>query len=439
MPPSAIRHHYLATIALSASLGLSPVLAAETDVRGALERAAVELNLGRPAAALHALESVAEIEPDNPWLAYYEGAAQLQLDRPYDAMASLDRAWSLTDAAPERDEALRRRIESLRTEARRRVLQVSLRLGIAYDTNVAFLGEGAVTADLVTGDDDWLFESRFSVAFAPIMERGTSLTFGASAVNSWHFRIDEYDVQEYASFVQYARSLGPRTEALLGLRAFSVLLGNQSYVNGAAGTLGLRYEWPNSDESVRLLDSTIEAGAEFRDFRFPVDDELDQDGWVSWTGFVQRFVVAQEDRPDAALTGRIGYAFSHFDTDGSEYDRNAHRILFGFDMPLMNPHRPNEYLLLPDKPLWMEFTYDWEFARHRNDSVFTRRDEARRDRTNTFGLTLSQLLIDKPDRELVLHVIAGYTDANSNIRLADRTRPFTFDKYVFGLQFEWSW
>lgn len=439
MPRTTIRPHHLAFIALTASLAPSIAIATDTDVRAALERAAVELNLGRPAAALHALKSVAELEPDNPWLAYYESAASLQLDAPYDAMTSLDRAWDLADGAPTRDEALLRRIEAIRTEARRRVLQVSLRLGIAYDTNVAFLGEGAVTADLVTGDDDWLFESRFSVAFAPIMERGTSLTVGASAVNSWHFRIDEYDVQEYSSFVQYARSLGPQTEALLGLRVFRVLLGNESYVNAAAGTLGLRYEWPGSKEPLRLLDSTIEAGAEFRDFRFPVDDELDQDGWVSWAGFVQRFTLAQKDQPHAALTGRIGYAFSHYDTDGSEFDRNAHRILFGFDMPLMNPDRPGEYLILPDKPLWMGFTYDWEFARHRNDSVFTRRDEARRDRTNTFGLTLSQVLIDTPDRELILHVIAGYTDADSNIRLPDRTRPFTFDKYVFGLQFEWSW
>lgn len=412
---------------------------ANDDVARALETAAVALNRGRPEAAMKALERAADEEPDNPWLAYYRAAALLQLDTPYAAMESLDRAAALIHAARHRDEALLRRVEALRREARRRVLLVSLRLGVAYDSNVAFLGEGAVTSDLVTGDEDGLFESRFAVAFAPVMERDASLTIGASAVNSWHFDIDEYDLQEYATYVQFSRSLGPRSEVFLGLRAAAYHLGNESYLNAAAGTLGWRYEWQDRDTSWRLIDATVQASAEYQDFRFAVDDALDQDGWTPSVGIVQRFAISPNPDFDATITGRVGYVFRLYDTDGSEYDRDTHRILFGLDMPVKNPWRPEEYLVLPRKPLWMAFTYDREFTRHDNESVFTRRGDSRRDRTNTFGLTLSQVLMDRPERKLILHVIARYTDANSNIRLPDRSTPFTFDKYVFGVQFEWSW
>jgi len=99
-------------------------------------------------------------------------------------------------------------------------------------------------------------------------------------------------------------------------------------------------------------------------------------------------------------------------------------------MPLVNPHHPDRFLLLPNKPLWLEFMYEWEYARFDNDSLFDRRGRNRRDHTSLFGLTLSQVLLRNRQRDLVLHVIARYMDADSNVRFADGSNPFTFDKFV---------
>jgi len=418
-----------------------PVMGQEEDppdVRRALENAAVELSVGRPEAALRALNLVESAEPSNPWLAFYRGAARLQLDEPYRAMAELDRAWRFAHAAPKIDATLLARIKRLRRDARRRVLQVSLRLGVAHDSNVAFIGQGALTRGLVADDEDELFESRFTAAFAPLMDSRRSLTFGVAAVHSWHFRIDEFDVQDYTGFVNYEHALGSHTDLSLSVRASAVYLGNESYLNGAGADVAWRYDWPQVGRAIRWLDSTIHAGLTREDFRFLVTAELDQDGWVPSAGVVQRFVIPSATGGPAALIGRFGYVFHRYETDGSEYERDTHRVYCGVEMPLMHPFRPGAYLVLPDKPLWLELTYDWEFARHDNASVLDARGDARRDRTGTYGVRLSQVLLENK-HDLVLHLLARYMDADSNIRFTDRSSPFTFDKFVVGVQFEWTW
>ncbi len=95
------------------------------DVRASLEMAAVHLSVGQPDAALRSLSCVMEAAPENPWLWYYTGAANLQLGNAYVALTNLNRASQLIrqsgtlDAGLTGDVGLTERINMLHRRARR--------------------------------------------------------------------------------------------------------------------------------------------------------------------------------------------------------------------------------------------------------------------------------------------------------------------------------
>jgi tetratricopeptide (TPR) repeat protein len=84
---------------------------APMDVAGTLEKAAFELRDGRAAEALALLRRVESVEPGNPWLWYYQGAAQHALGDWYAALSAYDRASDLLaqygDPDPELRESIR--------------------------------------------------------------------------------------------------------------------------------------------------------------------------------------------------------------------------------------------------------------------------------------------------------------------------------------------
>ena len=56
-------------------------------VRGALDSAAALLSEGRARDALAVLARAEPLEPDNPWLLFYQGVSHLQLGNAYEAIA----------------------------------------------------------------------------------------------------------------------------------------------------------------------------------------------------------------------------------------------------------------------------------------------------------------------------------------------------------------
>ncbi len=409
------------------------------DVRQALERAALQLSAGRADAALHALSCVSETEPNNPWLWYYTGAAHLQLGNTYLAIENLARALDLLQESGMSSAGLFDRAGRLHRKAQRSVLQVSLRMGMAYDTNVSFLDDSALREDIIAGEEDGLFESRLTVSFAPIKTRDHSLTFGAEATNTAHFRIDEFDIMATAGFARYAFRLDGASEVSAQYEFDIIDLDNRPYLTRNALTLAWRYEWPRAKQTMRLVDTVVSYGIEDQDFHYRVARDFRQDGLVQSIGVLQRIIWHPVPSVPWECTGRLGYIFSEFDTDGREYDRRSHRAMFDVELPLLNPSQWDEFLIIPDKPAWLAFVYDWEYARYSGSNATERDSRKRRDRTSTYGLTLSQVLSRGQHRDLLVHFHARWTDADSNVRTANEATPFTFDKFVVGVQFEWSW
>ena len=109
-------------------------------------------------------------------------------------------------------------------------------------------------------------------------------------------------------------------------------------------------------------------------------------------------------------------------------------------MPLVNPKSPEQFLILPDRELRFRFDARWQIADYQNRSAFDRRRNVRDDMITDYGFTLSQTLLDDPDDgRVILRGLIRWTDAESNVVLSDRSSPFTYDKFVYGIQLEWSW
>ena len=87
--------------------------------------------------------------------------------------------------------------------------------------------------------------------------------------------------------------------------------------------------------------------------------------------------------------------------------------------------------MVPVKP-WL--------GRNRNSvsALIDRRGRKRDDVITSAGLVFSQELRVDPDHgDLIVHFIFNWSDYESNVRASDRSKPFSYDKIVAGIQFEW--
>ena len=423
----------LSTVVVSADEGAEAV-------RDALDRAAVLLSSGKADAALDALEAVERREPGNPWLWFYRGHARLQLDEPYLAMEDLDRAAEILHGLGNPERELSRRIAEVRATARRQVFSLSLTTGLAFDTNVTFLGGGASTLGLIAGEEDGKFASTFGAEFSPVADSQQKLTFGVRTGHAWHFSIESFNYQDYGGFVRYARRLTDSLSLSVRYDYDFTYLGNEPFLSNHALRTALSYEWSDSDARFRPTVTEVYYLFEHRDFRFDVTPRFDQDGFVHGVGVEQRFEL--QPLADSLWTWdlRSGYEFARVATDGTEFDRRTHAFFLGLSMPMLNPMKPYEYLLLPEKPLTFHFDVGWLIADHLNESLDDRDHDRRSDLVTTYGFGLSQVLMDDPEYgEMVLHAIIHWTDSESNVETSQRISPFTYDKVVYGIQLAWSW
>ena len=225
---------------LLAGLSGVPVRAADPfSVREALESAARSLARSEPRAALDALAPVTRAEPDNPWMWFYTGSAHLALREPYPAMESFDRALDVLASLGDPDPALAETIRRHRRTARRQVFHVAARTGVAYDSNVTFLGGGVSGPGLIANQGDGLIASAFQLDFAPIADADQTLTVGARLGHSRQYSVESFNFQAYGGYVRYTRSLDSNVEAAIEYDYDASYLGNESFRGGREARGGL--------------------------------------------------------------------------------------------------------------------------------------------------------------------------------------------------------
>ena len=438
-------------MAASAAGGIRPVTAAdapatdERTVAGALNEAAEWLLVSRPRAALTALAFVETTEPDNPWMWFYRGTAHLQLRDPHEAMRCYDRALDVLGELGEPDPALTEKIRLHRVRARRQVFSATAQIGLAYDTNVTYLGNETVNrVDLISGRQDGKFASEFRLDYAPVADATDMLVVGTRLAQIWHFSIEEYDEQDYGTYVRYAHRIDRHFEPAIEYDYNVVLLDDTGFLSDHALTASLTYHWDAIDSPVRPDRSDVYYRFEARDFLYETEPMFDRDGYAHAVGAEQHFLVTPIDRWTWDLS--VGYRLTSIMTEGDEYDRMTQDAYLGVGIPLINPDHPDEFLLIADKELRLRFDVQWHRADYRQESLIDHLGRRRRDQLMLYGWSISQTLVDDPDRgRLTLGGIVHWTDAHSNVQVEEADRPndladpFTYDKVIYGLQLIWQW
>lgn len=426
---------------------------AEETVRTALDRASEALTAEppRPREALRALELVEQFEPDNPWLWFYRGLAEGSLGNILTALEALDRAerilTELGDPEPELAEA----IETQRRQLRKRVFSLSAQFGLAYDTNVTYRGADLSTLDLITGRHDGVYSTSVGLTFAPIANDRESLAVGMRIGQTWHFSIGEFNYQDYGASIRYTRRLSDRWKLGLSYDYDFTLLGNAAFISSHVLSPSITYAWPAAPaERVGPAAPAVEPAArasswivpnttsfyyqfEGRNFLTETSPELDRDGFVNAFGLEQSFILQPIPGKEWFWRLGAGYKLSLVATEGTEFDRETHDFILGVNIPLGSP-------LIEDKPLDFNFNVQWQIGDYRNNSVIDRRRRPRDDLIVAYTWVLSQKIIeDGPLGDLAIHGVISWLDANSNVRIRNRTRPFSYDKVVYGLQLAWTW
>ncbi len=427
---------------LATLLGVVTVAARADDVNAtlqALEAAAIHVRLGQFDEALARLDEVEAAEPDNPWMHYYRGCALTGRGDFYDALHAFDQAHASLDLLGD-DPELRQLIRTDRARARRNVFNASLTMGLAYDSNVSFLGGGSSDLGAIAGLGNGVFDAAAQFDFAPIATKEHTLAAGFRTLQTRNFEIEQFDLQVYGAYLRYSRRFGDHWEATLRYDYDVTLLNNESFLSNHAISTSLRYRWLVPGEVIVPDATSVFYRLEARDFLFETDPDFDRDGLAHYVGVEQSFKVQPIADFPWVWDVSTGYQYGSISTEGEEFDRKTHDFLVALDMPLINPKSPEQFLILPDRELRFRFDARWQIADYQNRSAFDRRRNVRDDLITDYGFTLSQTLLDDPDDgRVVLRGLIRWTDAESNVVLSDRSSPFTYDKFVYGLQVEWSW
>lgn len=407
--------------------------------QGHLDAAAVLIRMGQPTEALASLEKARKLEPQNPWVAFYEGEAQLLLGEPYRAMAAYDLALQILGELGHPDEALEQTAQRQRQVARRQVFGFTHQIGLAYDTNVTFLGGGTSDLDLIANAPDGLFTNNASLYWSPIADANHALTFGVRTGQSWHFDIDTFDFQDYGGYVRYVRRLAQNWRIETNYAYDISYLGNEPFLSNHTLSAALQYVWNRSTKRVQPTATTMGYRFEARDFLILTTPEFDQDGFVNAVAVRQTASVQPIRDVDWRWDVGMGYEFASIATEGTEFDRLTHTFGVDLAIPLVDPKDPSQYLILPDRELLFQFAANWQIANFREKSEIDRFDRHRRDLLTTLNFELSQKLIADPRMgDLTLSGIIQWTIADSNVLTIDRAAPFTYDKIVYGLQLAWT-
>ncbi|MHC5109776.1 MAG: tetratricopeptide repeat protein [Planctomycetota bacterium] len=412
----------------------------ESDPRALIDEAFRHLQEGRAERALQVLDQLEAIEPLNPWLWYLRGMSEQQRFHFQSALAHFDRALEELERSGVEDDALESAIRNHHVETRRRLFSFDWQFGLAYDTNVSFLEDAAAQPGLIAGEDDGKFMNSMSLRVSLWESPTDHLWLEARTAQSWHFAVSEFDYQNYGGTLHYSRLLTEQLKLSLAYEYDYEMLDRDSFGSFQAGTAALSWRYDPWVTWITPLESVLFYRLESQDFHFPTEQVFDQDALSQQFGVSHSIRIQPFDEKAYHVDLRGSYRFGHFDTDGTEFDRREHTFGFGLSAPLRHPGKPEAYLLSPTLPLLLHFDVQWESDDFLRSSVVDRDGRRRYDHVMQYDVVLSQTLFDDPRMgRMIAHFVFSYTDTNSNVIADDRTRPYAYDKAVYGLQFHWAW
>ncbi len=407
------------------------------------DEAAGLIQEGKIEEALTKLDSVPLTQTTQPFLSYFRGVAYLELGQPrkalryfeegLEALAAMTRIQDPSVVPSDWDE-LRRLLADAHEQALHELSNfgLSLRMGLAYDSNVTFRG-GGPTGVLIAGRGDGLFATELAMGYALINDADQKLAWMIRASDSWHFSIGEFNYQDYATSLLYTRKLNSSWELdLWGVCDLSYL-DNQPLQATQSIAPGIRYRWPVPDE-VRVL-AAEETFLEYRlgwvEYLASTSPELDRDGLANSIRLEQSLLLDPLQKGDWRCRLTAGYRWGSVSTEGAEYDRQFHLFDLRLAVPIQNP-------MLPHKEARLELLGGGLINDYRNRSQFDRYGGDRSELIMTAGLVFSQQVLEDAERgELWLHGLVFWNNSDSNVDTREGLDPFRYEKVLVGIQIEW--
>ncbi len=338
---------------------------------------------------------------------FYRGLVHLQQRNREAARQALQES---VDLAPDSDIG-RRSQDILDQIVDRRPWELSLQMGLDYDTNVTLRGDHVQRLSGENTGVDWRFGLSSAFTYRLIDNDDFVLGVGANTFNSWHGEIEDFDVQDYGANAYLAHT--PAEADWL--------------------TLSVRYDWDFAlvdrrsflarhrlTPQVDIRESEWAGGTLFYQFdcrnyyHQPDDWRLDRDGITHAFGVVQRFKLAEiYNRP---LTLALSYRFEDVGTDGTEFATDNHIFALEAGMPL-----PGDFTF--------DFLSEFEIQNYRHRSLFDLDRSKRRDFIHTFVFALTKRFSE----HLSARFLMSLTNDDSSIRDDSGQEFFSHDRIVYGV------
>lgn len=342
---------------------------------------------------------------------FYRGLVYIQQKKRGAAREVLQEGY---DLAPESDLGLKSK-QILDELVERRPWDLTLRLGLDYDTNVTLKGDHVRSRLGEESGSDWRFGLGSNFTYRMVDSDEWLLGVGLNTFNTWHTDIDEFNIQTYGANVFLAHSPDDADWLTLSIRYDwdHTLVGNESFLSRHRIT-------PQID--IRETDwtsTTVFYQFDARNYlNQPGSRLLDRDGTIHSVGVIQRFELGQMyERP---LTMDLGYRFEDVDARGREFTYDSHIFTLGVGVPL---------------PWDMTFDFVTEFAieNYRFKSSFDLDRSQRRDFINTMLFSLTK----KFSEQLSAGFQVVMTTDDSNVRDRFGQEFFSYDRVVYGLTLQY--
>jgi tetratricopeptide (TPR) repeat protein len=334
-------------------------------------------SLGEDARAEAALERVREIDPDGPWVAEAE------------------------------------RILTRRHLRSRPDVWASLRAGMEYDTNVVLRGTGVGLPQDISDDSDWRGVWAADGGIELLRTEVWSAGFLAAYTGAAHIDLSEFNYHFPTASAWIDRELGEDTTVRLRYDFGYAWVDKESFVMTNDWTASVHHRWEEAGRTSLAVVPFL------RDYKYhlpevPVgvdEDDLDRSGVGVDVELEHRYGIGLGD-----LELRGGYKYTHYSSDGTEYDFDGHGFALGLNSSL--PFKDDESRPEVVVDAWAGYTY----RPYERASVYQPGAGRRKDHVLEVGAALERPITGRTS------LLFKYTfvDNRSNVD------PYDYDRHIVG-------
>jgi len=352
-----------------------------------------------------------------PVASYYAFLAWRSLGEDERAEAALERVRQLDPDGPWVAEA--ERILSRRHLRSRPDVWASLRAGMEYDTNVVLRGSGVALPGDISDDSDWRGVWAADGGIELLRTEVWSAGFLAAYTGAAHIDLSEFNYHFPTASAWIDRELGSDTTARARYDFGYAWVDKESFVMTNDWTASVHHRWEEAGRtSLAVVPFLRNYKYELPEYDEDERDDLDRSGVGVDVALEHRYGTGLGD-----LEVRGGYIYTHYSSDGTEYDFDGHGFALGLNSSL--PFDDDESRAEVVVDAWAGFTYrpyenaslyDTPGAGRRKDQIWEVGAALERPITDRTSLLFKYTFVDNGSNvdayDYDRHIVGGYITVN---------------------------